>query len=128
MRECRLIKRSLTDCGSGAFDRRLTMTAHIAFLRAINVGGRAVIKMTELNRAFVDAGCKNVRTVIASGNVLFDLEERRIATTIRNVAANLKQILGNETVIIVRTMSELVEMVESDPFKKMDPAGEIKLY
>lgn len=48
------------------------MTKYIAFLRAINVAGHATVKMTDLNRAFVSAGGKNVRTVIQSGNVLFE--------------------------------------------------------
>jgi uncharacterized protein (DUF1697 family) len=44
---------------------------HVAFLRAVNVGGRGVVKMTDLQKAFTAAGAKNVATVIASGNVVF---------------------------------------------------------
>ena len=45
---------------------------HVAFLRAVNVGGRGLVKMTDLQKAFAAAGAKNVRTVIASGNVVFE--------------------------------------------------------
>jgi len=45
---------------------------HVAFLRKVNVGGRGLVKMADLQQAFTAAGAKNVRTVIASGNVVFD--------------------------------------------------------
>ena len=40
--------------------------------QGINVGGHKLIKMKELARIFTDAGLKNVRTYIASGNVIFE--------------------------------------------------------
>lgn len=46
--------------------------SYVAFLRGINVGGHAVIRMSELQRAFEGLGFENVRTVLASGNVIFD--------------------------------------------------------
>lgn len=58
------------------------MTKYIALLRAINVAGHARVKMTDLNRAFVSAGCKDVRTVIQSGNVLFEAADRDVSATI----------------------------------------------
>jgi len=47
---------------------------YVAFLRAINVGGRWV-KMDDLRRTYQRAGLRNVETFIASGNVLFDSDE-----------------------------------------------------
>ena len=43
---------------------------HVAFLRAVNVGGRGLVKMTDLQKAFTADGATNARTVIASGTVL----------------------------------------------------------
>jgi uncharacterized protein (DUF1697 family) len=46
------------------------MTAYIALLRGINVGGRT-IKMADLRSAVEELGVSDVRTVLASGNVVF---------------------------------------------------------
>jgi uncharacterized protein (DUF1697 family) len=44
-----------------------------AFLRGINVGGRKAVKMAELRAAFEMMGLERVETVLASGNVLFEV-------------------------------------------------------
>ena len=46
--------------------------SYLALLRGINVGGKNKIRMTDLSAMFVEAGGKNVRTFIQSGNVMFD--------------------------------------------------------
>ena len=47
------------------------MTRYVALLRGINVGG-INIKMVDLARVFTELGFERVKTVLASGNVLFD--------------------------------------------------------
>jgi len=49
------------------------MLRYIAFLRAINVGGRNV-SMAELRRLFQELGADQVETFIASDNVIFNYE------------------------------------------------------
>ncbi|MCC6187963.1 MAG: DUF1697 domain-containing protein [Anaerolineales bacterium] len=44
---------------------------HVAFLRAINVGGH-VVKMDMLRRLFTRMGSARVETYFASGNVVFE--------------------------------------------------------
>ncbi|MBI1730339.1 DUF1697 domain-containing protein [Candidatus Acetothermia bacterium] len=51
------------------------MTRYAAFLRGINVGGKKIIKMAELREAVESLGFRNVRTILASGNLLFDAPE-----------------------------------------------------
>ena len=46
------------------------MPRYVAFLRAVNVGGR-LVKMDELRGLFGEAGLRDVETFIASGNVIF---------------------------------------------------------
>jgi uncharacterized protein (DUF1697 family) len=48
----------------------MATTQYIAFLRAVNVGGR-IVKMTELKAIFQTLGLSEVSTFIASGNVIF---------------------------------------------------------
>ena len=51
------------------------MTRYAAFLRGVNVGG-VNLKMAEVAAALADAGFKNVRTILASGNVLLESPRR----------------------------------------------------
>ena len=51
--------------------RQEEMTRYVAFLRGVNLGKRTV-KSAELKAAFEAMGFENVKTLLASGNVLFD--------------------------------------------------------
>jgi len=76
----------------------------VAFLRAINVGGR-VVKMHRLRTLFVDEGFANVETFIASGNVVFDLPPAKKAPALeRTIEAMLRNALGYEVSTFVRTV------------------------
>ena len=48
------------------------MIAYVALLRAMNVAGTGKLAMAELRRIGADCDFANVRTFIASGNLLFD--------------------------------------------------------
>ena len=48
------------------------MTAFIALLRAVNVGGTGKLPMADLRRLCQKSGFTNVRTYIASGNVVLE--------------------------------------------------------
>ena len=90
--------------------------AYVAFLRGINVGGHRLIKMTELAQIFSEMGLAGVRTVIASGNVLFasdETDEGRLATKIEG---ELNRALGYEVDVMLRSIESLRELVEQDPF------------
>lgn len=47
---------------------------YVALLRGVNIGGRKV-KSVELKECFTKAGYKNVKTVLATGNVIFQSEK-----------------------------------------------------
>ncbi len=89
---------------------------HVAFLRAINVGGRAVVKMTDLKAAFERAGCRNVRTFIASGNVLFDAPTKLPPALKARVVKELVKLLGKEPGVCYRTLDEIDALIAKDPF------------
>ena len=50
------------------------MTKYIAFLRGINSGGNQTVRMEVLRKTFEDLGFENVKTVLASGNVIFETD------------------------------------------------------
>ena len=50
------------------------MTAYVALLRAVNVSGTGKLPMADLKRMGEECGFENVRTFIASGNLLLTSE------------------------------------------------------
>src|SRR5688572_28723471 len=91
------------------------MARYVAFLRAINVGGRYV-KMEVLKRHFDEMGFTGVSTFIASGNVIFETRARDAAALERKIEAGLKKGLGYEVATFLRTPRELAVVVAHEPF------------
>jgi uncharacterized protein (DUF1697 family) len=99
---------------------------HVAFLRAVNVGGKGLVKMTDLQKAFAAAGAKNVRTVIASGNVIFDAPA--VLGPMRDqILKKVGALLGAEPVIVFRTLPYLERLVEAAPFGALCSDKSVKL-
>ncbi len=67
----------------------LIMTRYAALLRGINVGG-INIKMADLRSTFVDLGFENVKTVLASGNVLFDSDRDDVPALKSEIESGLR--------------------------------------
>ena len=87
----------------------------VAFLRAVNVGGR-VVKMDRLRAIFEDEGFTNVETFIASGNVVFDAMSRPGASLERSIEARLRDELGFEVATFLRMTAELRAVAEHQAF------------
>lgn len=92
---------------------------YVAFLRAINVGGHTVA-MTALRKHFEEAGCSDVETVIASGNVLFVSASRSAAVLEKRIAAHLEGRLGYAVATFLRTPQELASIAAHRPFARSD--------
>ena len=96
------------------------MPRYIAFLRAVNVGGR-VVKMDELRRLFEKLGYRGVESFIASGNVIFETGAKSVAKLGKQIETGLEEALGYEIETFLRTDAEVAEVAaefESDLFPK----------
>lgn len=82
------------------------MPAFIALLRGINVGGNRMISMAELKKTFESLGYANVRTLLNSGNVVFD-GKKADAKTIESAVG---------TKVMLRTAKDLERVIERNPF------------
>jgi uncharacterized protein (DUF1697 family) len=91
------------------------MGRYIAFLRAINVGGRTV-RMDELREAFEGLGFESVSTFIASGNVIFDARSRSAAALETKIEKHLEKVFGFEVGTFLRTADELIGVGAREPF------------
>lgn len=101
---------------------------YVAFLRGINVGGKSVIKMTELKALLETAGFKGVQTILTSGNVIFESDILNPDTITEKIEALLKKKWKREIPVFVRTMDELREMERSRPFKGIEITTKMHLY
>ena len=96
---------------------------YAAFLRGINVSGQKLIKMEELSSIFESAGFKNVKTYLASGNVVFDAAQKSETAVSKKLKTTLHSALGYEVDVMLRTLDELHALVALDPFQKVKSKG-----
>ncbi|MGB7569001.1 MAG: DUF1697 domain-containing protein [Chitinivibrionales bacterium] len=111
---------------NGKSDRRTIKYA--AFLRGINVGGHKTVVMEDLKKAFASLGFQNVKTVLASGNVLFEAGMANPTDLSRQIGAYLEKTFGFEIGIVVRTIDGIQQLVDSQPFKNISVTPQIRLY
>jgi len=101
---------------------------YVALLRAVNVGGKGLVKKEALRNAFSKAGGANVRTFIASGNVLFDAEPGRVGAIVAGARRRLRAALGAEPVVMVRSASEMAALLRRGPFAGVEAPKIVKRY
>lgn len=95
------------------------MTRYAAFLRGVNVGG-VNLKMAEVAKVFTDAGFDNVKTILASGNVLLDSNFG--AAKVRSGAeAALRQAFGYDAWVLAYDLATLRKIVQAYPFEREVP-------
>ncbi|MEZ5421199.1 MAG: DUF1697 domain-containing protein [Vicinamibacterales bacterium] len=97
------------------------MPRFVAFLRAVNVGGRTV-KMDELRRLVAAAGLDDVETFIASGNVIFSSSARNLAAVEQRVERALREGLGFDVPAFVRTTADVAAAAAHRAFPEADVA------
>ncbi|MFM0438060.1 DUF1697 domain-containing protein [Paraburkholderia strydomiana] len=103
------------------------MTRYVAFLRAVNVGGTGKLPMAELRTMCEAVGFTNVRTYIASGNVVFDskLAEASVKSRLERC---LEEYAGNPVGVAVRTSKELAQVLTANPFKSAAPNRTVAIF
>jgi len=104
------------------------LSSEVAFLRAVNVAGHSSLKMSDLRRVFESAGCKNVRTYIQSGNVVFEPPGKRSSALRPRVARSLARLLGEDVVVTYRGVRDLQRTLVAAPFGSLDGEPDVKLY
>jgi uncharacterized protein (DUF1697 family) len=101
----------------------MPVTRYVAFLRAVNLAGRRVVKMQDLKKLFETLPAKNVQTFIASGNVIFDSSLKDAAALERRAEARLEQAFGFEIDTFLRTIDELQRIAECRPYHDIASSG-----
>jgi uncharacterized protein (DUF1697 family) len=102
------------------------MPRYVAFLRALNVGGRTV-RMDALRREFERWGAAAVETFIASGNVVFETSRRDPRSLERSIEAHLLGAMGFPVTTFLRSIPELAAIAAHQPFPTAEtqPGGRL---
>lgn len=97
---------------------------YVALLRAVNVGGRKVT-MAELKRAVETLGYGKARTLLASGNLVFDARTTATAKLEAALEGAVEATFGLFSEVMVRGPEEWAAILKANPFPKKakdDPA------
>ncbi len=100
------------------------MSRYAALLRAVNVGGRKVT-MAELKVAATKLGYENPRTLVASGNLVFDAKKTAPAKLESALEGAIEKTFGLFSEVMVRDPAEWAAILKANPFPKKakdDPA------
>ena len=93
------------------------MAIHIALLRAVNVGGRS-LKMGDLVGFARDLGLDNPRTLLQSGNLVFESPVRGDAALEKQLEAEAEKRFGFQIDFMVRSAAEWRALIMANPFPR----------
>ena len=101
------------------------MTRLVAFLRGVNLGRRTV-RSADLQAAFETIGFAGARTLLASGNVLFEADDEPGLAA--RIEAGLEARFGFPVGTVLRRRDALRAMVAAAPFAAIPADTDAKLY
>lgn len=92
------------------------MPRYVAFLRGVSPSN---LKMPDLKKCFEKAGFTNIVTVLSSGNVVFDSSKKSEKALERDIEQAMEKNLKKVFPTIVRSQTDIVELLKLDPYKKI---------
>ena len=92
------------------------MPLAISMLRAVNVGGHNSIKMESLRTMYESLGLRGAQSYVQSGNVVFRTTARDLVQLGKRIETSIEQTFGFRPVVIIRSSSELREVIARNPF------------
>jgi uncharacterized protein (DUF1697 family) len=92
------------------------VTARIALLRGVNVGGRATVAMPTLRALLDDLGYGGARTLLQSGNVVFSAGGTEDAALERLLAAEIEKRFVVRADVLVRDAPAWRRLVADNPY------------
>jgi uncharacterized protein (DUF1697 family) len=95
-----------------------SLTTHIALLRGINVGGHRSVGMTDLRTFLTQLGFEDVRSLLQSGNLVFQSRARTGAELERFLEAEAVKRFAIEIDFLIRTPDEWKSIIRQNPFRK----------
>jgi uncharacterized protein (DUF1697 family) len=104
-----------------------TKSKYVALLRGINLGKRTV-KMDALRATFENLGYTEVRTLLASGNVVFAAKGQDAAKLRAAIERQFAKDFGFDAHIILRSASQIAALVKAAPFKAVKAGPGVRMH
>ncbi|HKM79767.1 MAG TPA: DUF1697 domain-containing protein [Candidatus Acidoferrum sp.] len=92
------------------------MTVIISLLRGVNVGGHNKIKMDALRDLCESLGLLDAQTYVQSGNVVFRTKDQDLPRLVKRIEASLLKQFAVRTDVVLRTSSEIKNVISRNPF------------
>lgn len=103
------------------------MTRAVALLRGINVGRGPRLAMASWASTLTAHGCQRVRTVIQSGNAVFDTPIHDRDAIAALVAAGLRERHGLDVGVVVKTSADIEAVLADNPYASFSAAAPTRL-
>ena len=101
---------------------------YVAFLRGVNVGGNTLVKMKDLKNVFMALGFTNIKTVLASGNVIFSVPGTDLKSSAQKLEEKLESTFGFRITVVARTGGEINSLIKADPFKSTQVTSNTRFH
>ncbi len=99
---------------------------YAALLRGISPANPNM-RNEKLRKIFANLGFKNVRTVISSGNVLFESPSKDIQAIEAKIEKAFPEQLGFTSTAITRSLDQLKSLIDKNPFKGLEDSPKSRL-
>ena len=94
------------------------MKRHVALLRGINVGKAKRVPMADLRALMEALGYANVRTLLNSGNAVFDAKGGTPAGHAKKLRAAILEKTGVDCEVVVKTAADLAAAIAEHPLRR----------
>lgn len=101
---------------------------YVAFLRGVNSGRNPAVMMEVLRKVFEELGFGNIRTILASGNVLFETDSTDETMLEQQIEKVLPAAIGFQSSVFIRTYDEIRHLVALHPFEDIPSNPQVRLY
>lgn len=104
------------------------MPRYVALLRGINVGGNKKVPMADLKKMLEKMGYTNVKTLLNSGNAMFDADETSAKRLRDAIESGIEKTFGFGAHTIIRSIGEIEQLIKANPFKGIKVTPATRLY
>ena len=94
------------------------MKRYIALLRGVNVGKARRVPMADLRALMEALGLSRVRTLLNSGNAVFDAKGGSTASHAKQLKAAIREKTGVDCEVIVKTAADLAAAIAEHPLRQ----------
>lgn len=101
---------------------------YTALLRGINVGGHHKVPMAELQQEFRSLGFTGIKTLLNSGNVIFEGDPVKEESLEIVVADHLSHSFGFPIPVMIRKVNDIKNAIKTAPFKDIEVHQDLRLY